>query len=280
MDLRHCKLSAKQIERAAQVLDYQPFIITDEIQTGAAYSWVYSDDPRVAPPLVFRRKDWNGQWEKITAANGNLREMYNDFIDEIVARYPHGSVFDAACNNGYFPVRASCLGMKNCLGSDLGAHHANSINFLNDVLETEARFIHAPYDPVSGQIPCQERFDVVVASAIMCHLPNPLNFLAALGSLAKEAIFFWGQMLDTDELLVAYSTPHANLSDTRPFPFCFNDNTRISKGMFREAARLMGFREVVFLTARSHWFFANSPASDLETEARIGSPHVAALAIR
>jgi hypothetical protein len=280
MDLRGCNLSAAQVERASQVLDYQPFIISDDIQTGAAYSWLYSNDPRVAPPLVFRREDWSRQWDKITTANGLCRQMYDDFIDEIAFRYGGGSLFDIACNNGYFPIRATSRGMRNCAGSDLGAHHVNAITFLNDVLGTTARFIRAPYDPVSGQVPVGERFDVVVASAIMCHIPNPLRFLACLGAIAKEAIFFWGQMLETDELVAAYKPPHPNLSPPQPFPYCFNDNTRISKGMFREAARLMGFREVAFLAARPHWLFAERSTSDLETEVRIGSPHVAAIAMR
>lgn len=280
MDLRHCNLSPEQVERASQVLDYQPFIISDEIQTGVAYSWLYSSDPRVAPTFVFRREESNDHWDKITAANGQLRQMYDDFVDEIVARYPNGSLFDVACNNGYFPVRASSRGMGDCVGSDLGPQHENSINFLNDVLGTKARFVHRPYDPTLGRMDDTERFDVVIASAIMCHLPDPLNFLAYLGSIAKEAIFFWGQILDTEELLVAYSAPHANLSDPRPFPFCFNDNTRISKGMFREAAHLMGFREVTFFSPRPHWFFNGTPAHNLETEVRIGSPHVAVLAVR
>lgn len=280
MDLRACNLSAKQVDRAAQVLNYQPFIISDEIQTGVGYSLLHAEDPRLASSFVFRREEANGEWQKITEANGRLRQMYDDFVDEIVARYPSGSLFDVACNNGYFPVRAAGRGMRGCAGSDLGAHHANAINFLNDALGTNASFIHSPYDPASGQMPGAPRFDVVVASAILCHLPNPLNFLACLGSVAKEAIFFWGQMLDTEELLVAHRAPHPNLSAPLPFPFCFNDNTRISRGMFREAARLMGFREVLFLAPRPHWLFANTPARSLEEEARTGSPHVAALAMR
>ncbi len=34
-------LSTSRVERATQVLNYQPLIITDDIQTGAAYSWAY-----------------------------------------------------------------------------------------------------------------------------------------------------------------------------------------------------------------------------------------------
>lgn len=281
MDLRGYNLSLKQIELASCVLDYQPFIISDDVQTGVAYSWLHSDDPRVSPPLVFRRPEWLSHWDKITAANDRLRRMYDDFVDEIVDRYRGGSLFDVACNNGYFPIRAASRGMRDCVGSDLGAHHSKSITFLNQVLGTSARFVHAPYDLVSGKVPISDRFDVVVASAIMCHVPNPLHFLAALGAVAREAIFFWGQMLETEELVTAYQPPHPNLSDQQRFPYCFNDNTRVSKGLFREAARQMGFREVIFLEPRSHWFFAESPSTgDMIREIREGSAHVAVLAAR
>ncbi|MHB1608699.1 MAG: class I SAM-dependent methyltransferase [Acidiferrobacter thiooxydans] len=281
MDLRKFGLSSAQIERAGTVLNYQPFIVTDEFQTGVAYSWLYSEDPRVAPPLVFRRPKWESEWDKISAANGRLRMMYDDFIDEIARRYPGGSLLDVACNNGYFPVQASRIGMKNCAGSDLGAHHAEAIGFLNDVVGTDAKFIHAPYDPATGRLATQERYDVVVAAAIMCHLPNPLRFLAALGAVTKEAIFFWGQMLDTEELVSAYKPPHPNLSEEQVFPYCFNDNTRVSKGLFREAAKQMGFREVSFLEPKTSWLFTKGvEPGDLKSELRIGSAHVAVLATR
>lgn len=291
LDLRQLNLSAKEIRQAAHVLNYQPFIITDDLQTGVAYSWLYSDDPRVKPPLVFRREQWREEWDKISTANQRLRLMYDDFLDEIAQRYPGGSLFDIGCNNGYFPVGAERRQMRNCAGSDHSARHAKAMTFLNAVLGTNARFITARYNPATGKITqdgfCGRRrevgrFDVVVASAIMCHMPNPLLFLSALGRVAKEAIFFWGQMLDTEVLVASYNAPHPNLSLEYKFPYRFNDNTRISRGLFREAAREMGFREVVFLPTKPHWLFADNPhKGDFVDEIRNNtSPHIAALARR
>lgn len=281
MDLREYRLSSAQIDRGATVLNYQPFILSDDVQTGVAYSWLYADDPRVSPPFVFRRSEWGQQWSKITMANAQLREMYDNFIEEIAIRYPGGRLFDVACNNGYFPVRASQLGMKDCVGSDLGAHYAESFQFLNEVLGTSAQFCHAPYDPASGRLTTEERYDVVVAVAIMCHLPNPLRFLSALGAIANEAIFFWGQMLDTEDFVASYNPPHPNLSAKQVFPYCFNDNTRISKGLFREAARQMGFHNVLILPPKPRWLFAEAAGNgDLTSEIRSGSPHMAVLAMR
>jgi hypothetical protein len=253
MDLRGCNLSPAKIELASRLLNYQPFFISDDLQTGVAYSWLYSEDARTQPPLVFHHEHWNSQWDKITSANARLRQMYDDFIEELASRFPGGSLFDVACNNGYFPVRAATRGMRGCAGSDRETGFGESIQFLNDAFGTNARFILAPYDPTLGRgADAVPQFDVVVATAILCHIPDPLNFLAYLGAIAKEAIFFWGQMLDTDELAISYQPPHEELSTFHTFPYCFNDNTRISKGLFRESARLMGFREVTFLAPKPH----------------------------
>ncbi len=280
MDLRPYGLSTKQVERAFEVLDYQPFIISDDLQTGVGYSLLHSADPRVAPTFKFRKAEWSSEWDKITESNGRLRAMYEDFIAEIARRYPGGSLLDIACNNGYFPVRAASLGMKGCAGSDLGPQHAEALRLLNDVLGTDARFVHAPYDPVTRSAPINRKFDVVVVSAIMCHLPDPLNFLASLGSIANEAIFFWGQMVDTDALTIAYSPPHQSLGGKQTFPYGFNDNTRISRGLFELSTRLMGFREVIEIPYRPEWPFGPHDAGGLENEIKTGSGHVALLAVR
>ena len=206
--------------------------------------------------------------------------MYEDCIAEIARRYPGGSLFDVACNNGYFPVRAQMMGMGRCVGSDLGGHYAASIKFLNDSLGTNAEFVHAPYDPRSGTSPILGKYDVVVAAAIMCHLPDPLNFLASLGSIAKEAIFFWGQMVDTDALTIAYSPPHPSMGGEQTFPYGFNDNTRISRGLFELSTRLMGFREVIEIPYRPQWLLGPHDAGGLENEIKTGSGNMTLLAVR
>jgi len=66
MDLRG-KLSAQQIEEACRVLDYQPFFLTDDLQTGAAYSWVYGVDLR-NPALLYRRQTAWAEWGKLLIA--------------------------------------------------------------------------------------------------------------------------------------------------------------------------------------------------------------------
>src|SRR5260221_10755583 len=75
MDLRPYLPSTDRVERAAGVLNYQPFMLSDDVQTGVAYSFVNGGDPRVSPPLLFRRRDFEDRWDAITDANARLRAM-------------------------------------------------------------------------------------------------------------------------------------------------------------------------------------------------------------
>jgi hypothetical protein len=182
--------------------------------------------------------------------------MYDDFVSAIASRYPGGSFLDVACNNGYFPVKAQLLGMGRTFGADGGLHFERSITFLNHALGTNAEFIHALYDPRKHDGPIYGSYDVVSASAILCHVPDPLEFLSFLGSLANEAVFFFGQVIDSDDLLVSYLKPHPDLSPRGlelRFPFRFNDVTRISRGMLYHAFEEMGFGDVVEIPWRDGW---------------------------
>lgn len=287
MDLR--KFLKGDIEPAARILNYQPFILSDDVETGAAYSWMRGGDPRTTPPLVLRRDQMTpDDWRLAVDANGRLRAMYDDILDEIAKRYPAGSMIDIACNNGYLPVGAELRGLRGT-GIDAGSQYSQSVEFLNGLLGTKARFVHGQYDsrthhlPHTGLWPVRrETFDVAVISAIVCHLPDPLNFLAAVGKVTGKMIVFWGQMVDTERLLISYQSPHPSLSSLTDFPHSFNDNTRISVGMFREAARQMGFRDVVEIKPKSTWLLALSASRDipLEQELGEGSRHVALMAIR
>jgi hypothetical protein len=122
---------------------------------------------------------------------------------------------------------------------------------LNSITGTSVSFLNRAYSSRTHSARIYRRYDVVVASAIMCHLPDPLNFLAFLGSLADEALFFWGQMIDSDEYLVGFNQP--NRFGREPFPWGFDDNTRLSTGLFRKSVELMGFREIVELPHRDAW---------------------------
>jgi hypothetical protein len=246
VDLRPFNLSQAEVQKAASVLNYQPFVITSDLQTGVGYSILHAIDARVGGTLVFQRKDWAvEEWDKITSANQCLRAMYDAFAKAIAKQYPGKTFLDVACNNGYIPVAARKAGMGPCAGTDAGVHFGESIDFLNGVLGTDVEFFHRIYSPIEQCAPLPRKFDVVCASAILCHLPDPLNFLVYVGSLANEAVFFWGQVIDSDHFIVSYNKPHTNLGGAYPFPYAFNDNTRLSLGLFKHAMHSMGFSRLM-----------------------------------
>lgn len=279
MDLRKM-LNASGATRAAGALDYQPFMLADDLQTGVAYSWYSGGDERVTPPLVFRRSEWESQWDKVSDMNGRLRTMYDDLLDEIAKRFPRDTLIDLACNNGYFPVGAEIRGMHGT-GIDL-CDYSPAVDILNLAQGTKAKFLQCAYDSRAHKLPFDDKFDVSVISAIMCHLPDPLYFLAEVARVSRKAILFWGQLVDSDALVVAYRPPHPSLSGLTDFPHSFNDNTRISMGMFREAMRQTGFSNVEEISWRPTWLpgIFNRPFPTLERELVDGSRHAVLLATR
>jgi SAM-dependent methyltransferase len=235
-------LSNSLFKQAEAVLDYQPFILSDDAQTGVAYSWLHAADPRVAPKLRFQRDE--PEWDAATEANEQLRQLYEGFLGEIAARFPGASLFDIGCSNGYFPVRAELLGL-NGYGTDIWRGRARSIAVLNTALGTKAAFLWAPYSPQLGRVLTWRRFDVVTASAIMCHLPSPLDFLRALARIARRALFVWGEFAPGDDMAIFYREPHTSWGRPRAFPYGFNDGTRLTRPLFDFAMRELGFRELV-----------------------------------
>jgi hypothetical protein len=172
---------------------------------------------------------------------------------------------------------------------------------LNEALGTDAQFIQALYHPRTNSAPIQGTYSVVCASAIICHLPNPLNFLAFLGSLATEALFIFGQVIDTDNLIVSYQKPDPVLALRNlkiQFPYRYNDNTRLSRGMLFHSFEDMGFKNILEFEWLPEWlppYFdtrMREPELEGETrpqvqhawklaeELRRGSKHLAVLAMR
>ena len=116
----------------------------------------------------------------------------------------------------------------------------------------------------------------------MCHIPDPLNFLAAAASVSRKGLLFWGQVLNTNGLAIAYTPPHPSLSKLSDFPVCFNDNTRLSRGLFQLSLRQLGFNNIVEIGPKDDWItpLHADLTYSLDEEIQRGSKHVALLALR
>lgn len=255
MDLRKYRLTPSQIQEGVARLNYQPFVLDDDICTGVAYSWISTIDggrsQNVTDFVLDRRKCDGRVWEHFWDANRRLAAMYDDFIDAIVTHVPRGTLLDVACNNGYFLVRGAERGMSQCVGYDLG-DYSRSVAFLNSVVGTKAKFHNTGYDSWKHEIPGCDKYDVVVASNIMQHISDPLYFLNFIGRRARKALFFFHGVGDTDDYLVYYSKPNRFYKD-RPFPVGFDNDVGLSRGLLMESFKQLGFSHIIEIPRRDTW---------------------------
>src|SRR5579864_1334309 len=88
MDLRIFGITPEQAKLGAKLLDYQPFILSDDLQTGIAYDWLYGDTDRYGyhDPgryVVDKSTVPAEVWERFASANRRLRFMYDHWIEQI-----------------------------------------------------------------------------------------------------------------------------------------------------------------------------------------------------
>lgn len=255
MDLRKHGLSPAQVAQGAGCLNYQPFVLSDDVCTGVAYSWIATNDggrSQNAPNFVLDRRNCDGRlWEQFWDANRRLAAMYDDFVEAITQHVPGGTMLDVACNNGYFLVRGAQRGMSKCVGYDQ-VDYTRAVQFLNSVTGTNVQFINAAYDSWKHEIPGCQQYDVVVASNIMQHISDPLYFLNFVGGRARRALFLFTGMGDTDQYLVYYSKPNRFYQD-RKFPIGFDNDVGLSRGLLWESLNQLGFSRIIEIPRKSTW---------------------------
>ncbi len=138
MNLRNRIRTREQCERVERLvvkglLNYQPFILRDDLQTGAGYEFMYgefkgmiywpsadADLLRTSPE--FRRLVVDPrERDRFSDANARLRAMYEDFIEtalRVVGDASELTFADIGCNAGYFPISWSLRGAKTAVGFD------------------------------------------------------------------------------------------------------------------------------------------------------------------
>ncbi len=251
MDLRPFAPSREQVLRGTRLLDYQPFILADDVQTGIAYDWLYGpQDP--GRYLAFRDQVSAETWNRFTSANAQLRTMYDEWI-EAICLHAQGneSVLDVACNSGYFLQRFALKGYGECRGYDL-LDKTEVFSYLNGILGTDARFIHQRYDSWTHRLEGCQPADIVIASAILLHLSDPLYFLHFLGSVTNKILFLFTRIIRAEEYIIQYHEPNEYYKDA-PFPVCFDNNNDISTGLLHLSLRRLGFRQIIELTPNEGW---------------------------
>lgn len=251
MDLRKYKLSPADLAQAKASLHYQPFRISEEIQSGIAYDWIHNKGVF----QVDRREVDDATWKAFDTLNNNLRITYDGWLDEIAACYGDlrsASALDIACAEGYFLHGLKQRGAGRCIGYDIASRPNISTSLLNRVLGHDVEFRKVAYDMRHHTVPGAEPADIVIASAIMGHLSDPTFFLEFLGSMTKRLLFVYSAFEDTDVFRVTYEGPRVHHDASAKFPLCFSGRTTVSTSLFHFAMKELGFTRVIEAPQRVH----------------------------
>ncbi|MDD1700435.1 MAG: hypothetical protein LUQ04_06535 [Methanoregula sp.] len=269
MNLKKYRPSSSQIQSLIGDGCYQPFIFSDEFISGIGYSWVTGEliiamDKAndiayrwQAPNMPLKRiKNYitDENWELFVDCNTRLRNMYDSWINHTLNAldFPLDySVVDTASNAGYFLYKFKEKEAGTCIGYDL-LDFSNVFSTLNTLTGYNVKFFNKSYDMTSHTIPDSSPADIVISCAIMCHLSDPLNYLAFLGSITKKALLLFTSVDDTDTFQIIYDGAKAFYPDAR-FPNCFDANTRISKGVLLFGLKELGFSEIIELPYSDLW---------------------------
>ncbi len=261
MDLRSFIKNDEQLQMAKKfvvdgLMNYQPFIFSDDLEVGAGYEfldgefnglvyWPSVPQEALSSPELSRFFINNSGKHQFTEANQRLRVMYDTFVDEICSRIGDVSqttFAEVGCNAGYFPLSFSSRGARESVGYDR-ENYTNVFDLLNGILGTNAKFIHQSYDGRTQTIPGCGSYDVVASVAVLCHLSDPLQHLAFLGSIARKAIFIWAPVTSDDDYCIRFGEPNKYYNNDK-FPLCFDNKTRPSAKLLKKSLELMGFTDI------------------------------------
>lgn len=267
MDLRPYRPTQEQLATVKDLacrglLCYQPFIFSDELQTGAGYEFatgkegaglVYCAEPpaqyRGSPPVerLLINPAIKSEFAKDNHALRSLYESMVDLVEKHAGPIADFSMADIGCCAGYFPLAFAKRGARRAVGYDL-VDYTPTFELLNGILGTQAEFVHQGYIGESQRIKGVETFDVALSIAVLVHLSDPLQHLAFLGSIAQRAIFVWTltssdlNPADDEKMFIRYHSVNRYYEHSK-FPFCF-DVTQISPALLKKSLEMMGFSDI------------------------------------
>jgi len=254
LDLRTRNISLDQMSElhdfiVRRKLAYQPFIFSDDLETGEGYNFINrgaggnihwkTADPRVKDlvtddPESFRRE------------NAALRAIYDDFVGQIASRVGVAGLrfAEIGCNTGYFLYALALKGARRCIGYDFTS---NSLVFswFNKVLGTRCEFHFSEWDSFQHRLRYASlpQVDVTLSVAVTCHLVDPIHHLTYLCERAAKAVFFWCPVSDQDALSLTYGPP-AKYPNALDWPVGFDNDVRISIPLLRLTLAQCGFEDI------------------------------------
>lgn len=249
---------------------YQPFILADGIEVGEGQNLdeLYSNTHSIFDHNVFlspeHRSYWLGNPRKLAtdgayfrACNRKYRFGYEFLAEHIVARMggdiSTASFLEIGCNTGLNLFNLAKRGAGSCVGVDW-TENGPVFEWLNDLLDTQVRFLCGSYDGLTHTIPGVDvpHADVVINTVFVNHQCDPIQVLCYLADHARKGLFLW-ILLDErsgDELMVTYDRMtgvHDLGAAGRPLPLNFYNGVRPSTALLKECLCRLGFEDIEFV---------------------------------
>lgn len=197
MDLRKYSPSRIEEEVLLSLWWYQPYIFSDNIVSGEAPTWFM----RGFNKTIIRRSDYPLYFDGFRNLSMREARMYDDWFNNLCRisgiDLRKSSVFELACNTGYFLLLAKMLGAKDCVGIDKADLHLqrsvlSEITGISDIDFRDGRW-SSEMHRIDGLLP-HESFDLVVVTAFAQHISDPLHLIRELSLRTRKALLIHTQV--------------------------------------------------------------------------------------
>ena len=262
MDLRACPNRWEFSDEDLSLWWYQPYIFSNDVASGIAPSWFIKG---VDKPILTRAQDPKN-FERFWRMSYRMGSMYQDWVDALCrdskVDLKQASAFELACNTGYFLYALKQRGIQSCVGIDK-ADLDKQRRILNDVTNIHdidfRKGLWLPETHAIEGLGDEELFDLVVSSAFMLHISDPLHLLRELSYRTKKALLLHttighrrrGITIRDRGMTITYNPEahHQKWGDRFPNGF----DTVISKELLIYSLRECGFQKIVELKYSRRW---------------------------
>ncbi len=267
MDLRPYINNQSQINKGIELIKqnhlfYQPFILSDTLEVGEGQNFCdhYKDVSSVfdlnvyAEGIDFGDRKLAPNKEYFRECNEQYRYMY-DFVATTIKKMLNDDISNTSfaeigSNTGLNLFNLAKMGAKSCAGYDWN-NLTTTFNWLNDILGTNVQFKQGIWDNLYHRFTTMDvpEVDVMINTIYTNHQCDPLQFLAYICDRAKVGAFLWVLVHPGDTYTITFTHQAHDIlvNENSLFPLCINNDVNISKKLFLQSLKSLGFGEVTEL---------------------------------
>ena len=259
---------------------YQPYIFSDDIVSGIAPTWFLPGCNK----SIIKRSDCPKYFDRFWRLSNQAAQMYRNWFDVLCdtsgINLNQASLFEIACNTGYFLFLGRMRGIGYCVGIDkadllLQRSILSDLTGIRDIDFREGRWLSESHS-IEG-LQSHETFDLVIATAFFQHVSDPLHLLRELSCRTRKALLLHTQIesyprilqvgarltqkayllnslmrrRQTREMKITYFAEdhHKKWGDVFPNNF----DTFVSKPLLLHSLKECGFRKIVEVPWSRDW---------------------------